>query len=258
MAWLARDPERRQSPRTLWPEAQSVIVLGMNYGPDEDPLASLARRDRATISVYARHRDYHDLIKGRLKQLAEPPASRSRRRGQGVRRHRTGAREAARPAGSDRLAGQAQQPGLADFRLLAVPRRDFLRPAARAGPARGRSLRLVPGLPRRLPDRRLPGALPARCAALHLVPDDRAQGPYRRTSSAPRSAIGSMAATTASRCARGTSSRASRARPGCRRATICAPRRWPTSAGSTMRPSGRALPARRSSAPGAIASCATC
>ncbi len=70
MAWLARDPERRQNPRTLWPEVQSVIVLGMNYGPDEDPLASLARRDRATISVYARHRDYHDLIKGRLKELA--------------------------------------------------------------------------------------------------------------------------------------------------------------------------------------------
>jgi epoxyqueuosine reductase len=70
MAWLARNPERRQSPRGLWPEAQSVIVLGMNYGPDEDPLANLARRERATISVYARHRDYHDLIKGRLKQLA--------------------------------------------------------------------------------------------------------------------------------------------------------------------------------------------
>jgi epoxyqueuosine reductase len=70
MAWLARDPERRQSPRGLWPEVQSVIVLGMNYGPDEDPLANLARRERATISVYARHRDYHDLIKGRLKQLA--------------------------------------------------------------------------------------------------------------------------------------------------------------------------------------------
>ncbi|HEX5077517.1 MAG TPA: tRNA epoxyqueuosine(34) reductase QueG [Geminicoccaceae bacterium] len=70
MAWLARDPERRQNPRGLWPEARSVIVLGMNYGPDEDPLANLARRDLATISVYARHRDYHDLIKGRLKQLA--------------------------------------------------------------------------------------------------------------------------------------------------------------------------------------------
>jgi epoxyqueuosine reductase len=70
MAWLARHPERRQNPRGLWPEVKSVIVLGMNYGPDEDPLANLARRDRATISVYARHRDYHDLIKGRLKQFA--------------------------------------------------------------------------------------------------------------------------------------------------------------------------------------------
>src|SRR5690606_31906590 len=70
MTWLARDPERRQSPRGLWPEARSVIVLGLNYGPDEDPLAPLRRRDHATISVYARHRDYHDLIKGRLKQLA--------------------------------------------------------------------------------------------------------------------------------------------------------------------------------------------
>ena len=70
MGWLARDLERRQSPRGLWPEARSVIVVGVNYGPDEDPLAPLARRERATISVYARHRDYHDLIKGRLKQLA--------------------------------------------------------------------------------------------------------------------------------------------------------------------------------------------
>jgi epoxyqueuosine reductase len=71
MAWLARDPERRQSPCGLWPEARSVIVLGVSYGPDEDPLQNLARRERATISVYARHRDYHDLVKGRLKQLAD-------------------------------------------------------------------------------------------------------------------------------------------------------------------------------------------
>ncbi len=69
MAWLARTPERRASPRTLWPEVESVLVLGVNYGPDEDPLATLAQRDRATISVYARHRDYHDLIKKHLKQL---------------------------------------------------------------------------------------------------------------------------------------------------------------------------------------------
>jgi epoxyqueuosine reductase len=70
MTWLARAPERRQSPDRLWPGARSVIALGMNYAPDADPLTTLARRDRATISVYAQGRDYHDLIKGRLKQLA--------------------------------------------------------------------------------------------------------------------------------------------------------------------------------------------
>ncbi len=70
MAWLARAPERRQSPKALWPEAASAIVLGMNYGPEEDPLEVLARRARGAISVYARGRDYHELIKGRLKQLA--------------------------------------------------------------------------------------------------------------------------------------------------------------------------------------------
>jgi epoxyqueuosine reductase len=70
MAWLARAPERRESPDRLWPEARSVIALGMNYGPDADPLAALARRDRGAISVYAQNRDYHDLIKGRLEQLA--------------------------------------------------------------------------------------------------------------------------------------------------------------------------------------------
>ena len=70
MGWLARAPERRASPRSLWPEAQSAIVLGLNYGPDEDPLAVLARRGCGAISVYARHRDYHELIKGRLKQIA--------------------------------------------------------------------------------------------------------------------------------------------------------------------------------------------
>jgi epoxyqueuosine reductase len=70
MAWLARQPERRQSPQGLWPDVNSIVALGVNYGPDEDPLAALVRRERATISVYARHRDYHDLVKGRLKQLA--------------------------------------------------------------------------------------------------------------------------------------------------------------------------------------------
>jgi epoxyqueuosine reductase len=70
MDWLAGTAERRGNPAALWPEARSIIVLGMNYGPDADPLTTLADRHAATISVYARNRDYHDLIKGALKRIA--------------------------------------------------------------------------------------------------------------------------------------------------------------------------------------------
>ena len=70
MGWLPETAERRRSVDALWPEAEAVIVLGLNYGPDEDPLALLGRPDRGAISVYARHRDYHDVIKGKLKELA--------------------------------------------------------------------------------------------------------------------------------------------------------------------------------------------
>ncbi|MBM3552642.1 MAG: tRNA epoxyqueuosine(34) reductase QueG [Alphaproteobacteria bacterium] len=70
MHWMRETAERRIAPRALWPEATSVVMLGLNYGPGLDPLASLTKPDCATISVYARNRDYHDLIKGRLKQLA--------------------------------------------------------------------------------------------------------------------------------------------------------------------------------------------
>jgi epoxyqueuosine reductase len=70
MDWMSDTAGRRAHPRALWPEARSAIVLGLNYGPDSDPLAHLARRDRGTISVYAQGRDYHAVIKGRLKTLA--------------------------------------------------------------------------------------------------------------------------------------------------------------------------------------------
>jgi epoxyqueuosine reductase len=69
MAWLERNVERREDPQTLWPEAATVIVLGMNYGPDHDPLADLEHAATGNISVYARGRDYHDVVKKRLKQL---------------------------------------------------------------------------------------------------------------------------------------------------------------------------------------------
>lgn len=70
MDWLTATEARRSDPRKLWPEVATIILLGMNYGPAEDPLAALERKSAGNISVYARGRDYHDLIKGRLKLLA--------------------------------------------------------------------------------------------------------------------------------------------------------------------------------------------
>jgi len=70
MAWLSETLARRQHPQKLWAQARSAIVLGLNYGPETDPMATLELRDKATISVYARNRDYHDIMKGRLKELA--------------------------------------------------------------------------------------------------------------------------------------------------------------------------------------------
>ncbi len=70
MDWMAETAPRRSTPGALWPEVGSVVMLGLNYGPESDPMDGLTRRDRATISVYARGRDYHDVVKGKLKQLA--------------------------------------------------------------------------------------------------------------------------------------------------------------------------------------------
>src|SRR5690606_1913183 len=57
-------------PRALWPEARSVILLGLNYGEEIDPLAVLDEPSRGAISLYAKRADYHDVIKKKLKQLA--------------------------------------------------------------------------------------------------------------------------------------------------------------------------------------------
>ncbi|MBV9542031.1 MAG: tRNA epoxyqueuosine(34) reductase QueG [Alphaproteobacteria bacterium] len=70
MDWLERNAERRADPKALWPDAKSVIVLGMNYGPNKDPLAILQQRDAGAISVYAQGDDYHEVIKTRLKSIA--------------------------------------------------------------------------------------------------------------------------------------------------------------------------------------------
>jgi epoxyqueuosine reductase len=70
MAWMARTAQQRGDPRALWPQVRSIIMLGLNYGSADDPLAILQRRERGAISVYARGDDYHDVIKPRLKTIA--------------------------------------------------------------------------------------------------------------------------------------------------------------------------------------------
>jgi len=70
MAWLEETIDRRHHPRALWGEVNSIIMLGLNYAPERNPLERLKDASLGNISVYAQHRDYHDIIKGRLKQLA--------------------------------------------------------------------------------------------------------------------------------------------------------------------------------------------
>jgi epoxyqueuosine reductase len=70
MGWMADRFAHRQSPQGLWPEARSVVCLGMSYAPSHDPLALEARPDLARISVYAQGADYHDVVKKALKRLA--------------------------------------------------------------------------------------------------------------------------------------------------------------------------------------------
>jgi len=77
MAWMADTAARRAHPRALWPEVRSIIVLATNYGPARAPSAQDQRLERGAISVYAQGRDYHDVIKKRLKHLARDLVARS-------------------------------------------------------------------------------------------------------------------------------------------------------------------------------------
>ncbi|AHI26837.1 tRNA epoxyqueuosine(34) reductase QueG [Komagataeibacter xylinus] len=81
MGWMAQRMEQRGDPRALWPEVRSVIALGLNYAPEGDALATTRLPDSGNISVYARNRDYHDVVKGMLKHLAQFVVSEGRRQG---------------------------------------------------------------------------------------------------------------------------------------------------------------------------------
>ncbi len=76
MDWMAETEARRADPRVLWSDVRSIVVFAMNYGPEHDPRAVLEMPDRAAISVYAQNRDYHDIIKGKLKEVATRFAAR--------------------------------------------------------------------------------------------------------------------------------------------------------------------------------------
>ena len=71
MQWMAETEARRASPQAMWPEARSAIVLAQNYGQDLDPLERLNDKTSGVISVYALNRDYHDVVKGKLKRMAQ-------------------------------------------------------------------------------------------------------------------------------------------------------------------------------------------
>lgn len=79
MDWLEETANRRSHPKQIWDDVQTIVMVAMNYGPDKDyqPLQALNKPGSATISCYAHHRDYHDVMKGKLKQVAGRFAARS-------------------------------------------------------------------------------------------------------------------------------------------------------------------------------------
>ena len=77
MDWMAETRERRADPKVLWSDVRSIVIFALNYGPEEDPRGILDKPDKAAISVYARNRDYHDVMKGRLKEIATRFAARA-------------------------------------------------------------------------------------------------------------------------------------------------------------------------------------
>ncbi len=111
MDWLADTLERRTNPKRLWLDCRSVIMLAANYGtgPEADPLARLSEKERGIIARYARGRDYHDVLKGRLKQVAGAFAGIEGGGGQGLRRYRTAPRKN-RSRRQQASAGRANTP----------------------------------------------------------------------------------------------------------------------------------------------------
>src|SRR5262249_9172680 len=159
MHWM-ENAERRGDPRVLWPDVRSIVMLGVNYGPDEDPLAILSERTRGAISVYARGDDYHQVIKPRLKAVARSLVARA---GGDVKVFVDTAAVMEKPLAAAAGLGWQGKP----THLLSRPLRPCLSPAAC----------FTPREPRRAP----PGqdhSAPCR-ACLDVCPTDAFPAPYR-------------------------------------------------------------------------------
>ena len=174
MGWMEARAGWRGSPEALWPEARSVIMLAEVYTPEADPLALLERRDRGAISVYARGADYHDLVKRRLKRLGRWLVAET---GAEIKVFVDTAPVMEKPlAQAAGIGWQGKHTNLlsrelgnwfflgAVFTTLELPR-----DAAEVEHCGSCTACLDV-----CPTRRVSGALAARCAALHLVSDDRA------------------------------------------------------------------------------------
>ncbi len=138
-----------------------MIALGLSYAPEADPLATLAPPDRGNISVYARNRDYHDVVKGMLKHLAQFVVSRF---GPAVKVFVDTAPVMEKPlAQAAGLGWQGKHTNLVSrsARVVAVPGRGLHHAGAAAGLPRGRRCGTCDAVPGRLPDRRVPGAIPS-------------------------------------------------------------------------------------------------
>ncbi len=258
MGWLADKADRRTGPIALWPDVRSVVMLGMNYGPERDPLAAQGERSHAAISVYAQGRDYHDIVKGKLKAVAREFAARS---GADVKVFVDTAPVMEKPlAQAAGLGWQGKHTNLVSrafgswLFLGAIFTTAALRPDAaeqdRCGSCR-RCLDICPT--RAFP---APHRIDARRCISYLTIEHKEQIPLEF-----REAIGKPHLWLR-RLPRRLSVEQIRARPrarrGLRRSKARIIRRLPISSRSMTPPSARASAARPSSAPAATASSATC
>ena len=234
-----RTPTGGAAPRALWPDVRSIVMLGMSYAPETNPLDALDHPTRGTISVYAQGKDYHDILKGKLKQLAARLAADERRRCESVRRYGAGDGEAARRRGRPRLAGQEHHAGVARARLVAVPRR-HLHDRRAAARRRRRTTTAAAAAAASTCARRRRSRRPISSMRAAASPTCRSstRGTSRPSSAAPW-ATACSAATTASPCARGTSSpgRNEPASPPCTTSSRSGTT-WPSTAGRPV--TGRA------------------